>query len=83
MNIFLRQEIDRMQKVIKIVRITLQDLLLAIDGIIIMNEVHIFITNTSKLVVVRTFKSQILFSHSLITLLSFFILYNEIYNFHI
>ena len=39
MNIFLRQEIDRMQKVINIVRATLRDLLLAIEGTIIMNEV--------------------------------------------
>ncbi|KAJ2947929.1 hypothetical protein O0L34_g9722 [Tuta absoluta] len=38
MVIFLRQEIDRMQKVINLVRQTLKDLLLAIDGTIIMNE---------------------------------------------
>jgi dynein heavy chain, axonemal len=38
MNIFLRQEIDRMQKVITVVRRTLLDLKLAIDGTIIMNE---------------------------------------------
>jgi dynein heavy chain len=38
MNIFLRQEIDRMQKVISTVRRTLIDLKLAIDGTIIMNE---------------------------------------------
>jgi dynein heavy chain len=38
MNIFLRQEIDRMQKVISTVRRTLNDLKLAIDGTIIMNE---------------------------------------------
>ena len=38
MNIFLRQEIDRMQKVITTVRLTLQDLKLAIDGTIIMSE---------------------------------------------
>lgn len=37
-NIFLRQEIDRMQKVIAAVRTTLVDLKLAIDGTIIMNE---------------------------------------------
>lgn len=38
MNITLRQEIDRMQKVLKVVRQTLIDLKLAIDGTIIMNE---------------------------------------------
>uniref|UniRef100_A0A4W3JGF5 Dynein axonemal heavy chain 8 n=1 Tax=Callorhinchus milii TaxID=7868 RepID=A0A4W3JGF5_CALMI len=38
MNIFLRQEIDRMQKVITRVRSSLSDLKLAIDGTIIMSE---------------------------------------------
>lgn len=37
MNIFLRQEIDRMQKVIKAVKSTLTDLKLAIDGTIVMS----------------------------------------------
>ncbi|EEB13574.1 ciliary dynein heavy chain, putative [Pediculus humanus corporis] len=38
MNIFLRQEIDRMQRVVTVVRDTLRDLLLAIEGTIIMND---------------------------------------------
>uniref|UniRef100_T1GRE4 Dynein heavy chain C-terminal domain-containing protein n=1 Tax=Megaselia scalaris TaxID=36166 RepID=T1GRE4_MEGSC len=37
MNIFLRQEIDRMQKVIKRVQSSLSDLKLAIDGTIVMS----------------------------------------------
>ncbi|XP_010219892.1 PREDICTED: dynein heavy chain 8, axonemal [Tinamus guttatus] len=38
MNIFLRQEIDRMQKVITVLRNSLNDLKLAIEGTIIMSE---------------------------------------------
>lgn len=40
LNIFLRQEIDRMQRVITVVRHTLTDLQLAIEGTIIMSEVR-------------------------------------------
>lgn len=39
MNIFLRQELDRMRKVLTIVRQTLTDIRLAIEGTIILNEV--------------------------------------------
>lgn len=39
MNIFLKQEIDRIQVDIKLVRVMLKDLLLAIEGVIIMSEV--------------------------------------------
>ncbi|EDV90322.1 GH11347 [Drosophila grimshawi] len=38
MNIFLRQEIDRMQRIILLVRSTFKDLLLAIEGSVIMSE---------------------------------------------
>lgn len=39
MTILLSQEIDRIQNVLELVKSTLEDLLLAIDGIIIMDEV--------------------------------------------
>lgn len=48
LNIFLRQEIDRMQKVLVIVRQMLKDLLLAIEGTIIMSEVERIIASISS-----------------------------------
>jgi hypothetical protein len=41
MIIFLRQEIHRIDRVIRTVRNSLNDLQLAIDGIIILNDVRI------------------------------------------
>lgn len=38
MNIFLRQEIDRMQKILTLVRRTLTDLKMALEGTIIMSD---------------------------------------------
>ena len=52
MNIFLRQEIDRMQRVITVVRNTLQDLQLAIDGTIIMSEVSLDFTSVQFEVII-------------------------------
>ena len=42
LNIFLKQEIQRMQRVITLVRNMLTDLKLAIEGTIIMSEVIFF-----------------------------------------
>lgn len=38
MNIFLKQEIDRMQRILKLIKTSLTDLLMAIEGTIIMSD---------------------------------------------
>ena len=38
MNIFLKQEIDRMQRILKLLKSTLEDLVMAIEGTIIMSD---------------------------------------------
>ena len=52
LNIFLRQEIDRMRKVLSIVKATLTDLKLAIDGTIIMNEVAYTLYTTIIIIII-------------------------------
>lgn len=50
MTIFLKQEIDRIQVVITLVDVILKDLLLAIEGVIIMSEVIFFINSISNII---------------------------------
>lgn len=50
MTIFLKQEIDRIQVVITLVDVILKDLLLAIEGVIIMSEVIFFINSTLNII---------------------------------
>lgn len=50
MTIFLKQEIDRIQVVITLVDVILKDLLLAIEGVIIMSEVIFFINSILNII---------------------------------
>ena len=75
LNIFLKQEVDRMQKIITIVRTTLQDLKLAIDGTIIMSEV-------SHCSAFLDFKYALLHVWLLITTCSVSYTYRYMYNSH-
>ena len=58
MNIFLRQEIDRMQKILTMVRRTLTDLKMALEGTIIMSDdlkVKIFFLHATFILIVSIF----------------------------
>lgn len=41
MNIFLKQEVNRIQTITELARFTLKNLILAIEGVIIMSEVNV------------------------------------------
>jgi dynein heavy chain, axonemal len=51
-NIFLKHELNQMQKLLNIVRTSLSNLKLAIEGVVSLNEVHKLLNEETKLIIV-------------------------------
>ena len=50
-NIFLKHELKQMQKLLNIVRTSLSNLKLAIEGVVSLNEVHKLLNEETKLII--------------------------------